>query len=163
MKSCAAMVVSPMVVFLTLAGLVLVPASAATENNAAAASAQGRTARYHGGSSLDGRIRTLSKALDLDVRQQAELRKILIDQRDQVRKVWDDQSLLAAYRVSATQTISERTSDRIRSILTDEQKKKYNPPKPQDQAENPRPDVEVWMNAAQRNQAEALPVREEKE
>jgi len=41
-------------------------------------------------------------------------------------KVWNDTSLAAANRVSATRIISDRTADRIRAILTEEQKAKYN-------------------------------------
>jgi hypothetical protein len=100
--------------------------------------------------SLEDRVKLLTKELDLDAKQQAELRKLLEGQRDQVKKVWDDTSLPAANRVGATQAISDRTGDAIRSMLNEEQKKKYNSAKPpRDATEgSPRPDVEYWMNPA---------------
>ena len=92
----------------------------------------------------------LSKALDLDAKQQSELRKVLEDQREQVSRVWNDTSVPAAYRVSATQAITDKTADQIRALLREEQKKRYNPPKlPREAAPgSPRPSVEAWMNPA---------------
>jgi hypothetical protein len=101
-----------------------------------------------GGRSLEERVAMLSKALELDARQQAELRKALEDQRQQVSRVWSDTSVPAATRVSITRTVSDRTADRIRAMLNDEQKKRYNPPKAAHEAtpRSARPSVETWMN-----------------
>jgi hypothetical protein len=79
-----------------------------------------------------------------------EVRRILEDQRLQVAKVWDDTSVPSALRVNATRTISDRTGDRIRALLTEEQKKKYNRPrKPRAAAEHSDArSVEDWMKAA---------------
>lgn len=89
----------------------------------------------------------LSKSLDLDARQRSDLRKVLEDQREQVSRVWSDTSVPAAYRVSATQAISDRTADQIRALLNDEQRKRYNPPKPPHEATpgSARPSVDPWM------------------
>ena len=98
-------------------------------------------------SGIEGRVKMLSRGLGLDPKQQAELRKVLEGQRDQVQRVWNDPSLSGPYRVIATQAISERTADQIRALLNEEQRKKYNPPKqPHDPAAS-KPDVEAWMNA----------------
>lgn len=108
------------------------------------------SARTASAGTLDGRVSALSKALDLDTRQRAELRKILENQREAVRTIWSDRSLLDAERVPATRAVEDRTADQIRAILTEEQKKKYNPPKPAP-APAPRsapPDVAAWMEAA---------------
>jgi hypothetical protein len=94
---------------------------------------------------LDHRVAVLSKALDLDARQQRELWKIFASQREAVKKIWSDPALLAAERVPATRAAEERTADAIRAILTDEQKKKYNPPRPA--PPSGRPDVGAWMDA----------------
>jgi hypothetical protein len=93
---------------------------------------------------LDHRLKVLAKALDLDARQEAELRRILESQRQAVTKIWSDPALLSAERVPATRAAEERTAEQIRAILNDEQKKRYNPPKPQG-AEAPPPNVEAWM------------------
>jgi hypothetical protein len=91
----------------------------------------------------------LTKALGLDANQQSELRKLLIAQRDETLKVWADEAAPAAQRVKATEVISDQTADRIRAMLTDEQKKRYNPPRQQRDAadETDRPSAEAWMNA----------------
>ncbi len=97
-----------------------------------------------GGGTLDHRVKVLVKALDLDSRQQAELWKILESQRQAVTKIWSDPALLAAERAPATRAVEDRTAEEIRAILNDEQKKRYNPPKPQG-AQVPPPNVEAWM------------------
>jgi hypothetical protein len=64
-----------------------------------------------------------------------------------VQKVWSDSSLLPAERAPATHEIGERTADRIRAMLTEEQRKLYNPPRPSTPHETP-PDVSKWMTAS---------------
>jgi hypothetical protein len=96
---------------------------------------------------LDRRVKAFTKALDLDARQQAELRKILERQRDAVRKIWSDSGLPPAERGPATLAVSDRTAGLIREMLTDEQRKKYNPPKPPAARNSAQPDVSVWMTA----------------
>ena len=96
---------------------------------------------------IQNRVAMLTKALDLDARQQAELQGIFADQREAVRKIWNDRSLLPAERVPATRAAEDRTADQIRSILNDVQKKKYNPPKPPPAPDARPPDVSAWMDA----------------
>lgn len=74
---------------------------------------------------LEDRVHLVAKELDLDARQQASLKDILLAQRAEVAKVWSDSSVPAAVRVGATQAVSERTAERIRAILTPEQREKY--------------------------------------
>lgn len=108
---------------------------------------------------MDDRIRALSQALDLDEAQQSKLRKVLESQREQVMKVWSDSSLPAAYRISATQAISDGTADQIRALLNEEQRKKYNPPRQPHEAAtgtNKR-SVEDWMGDAKPKQVEVSP------
>ena len=89
-----------------------------------------RQARHHQkGPSLDGRVAMLSKALGLDAKQRSELRKVLESQREQIMRVWNDPAVPAEYRIPATRAINDRTADQIRELLTDEQKKKYSPPR----------------------------------
>ncbi len=99
---------------------------------------------------LDQRVRLLSTELGLDAQQRAGVRTILEDQRRQVATIWNDPSVPAAYRVNATRNISDRAGDRIRALLTEEQKAKYNRArKPRQSAEqSATPSVEDWMKAA---------------
>jgi hypothetical protein len=134
---------------LALPAACLIPGHASAEGQSTTADALLHQApRHHNRSSLDDRVRVLSQALDLDATQQSELKKVLEGQRAQVKKIWSDSSVPAAYRVSATQAISDKTSDQIKALLNDEQKKKYNPPRqPHDApAGADRPNVEAWMN-----------------
>jgi hypothetical protein len=96
---------------------------------------------------LDHRVAVLTKALELDARQQAELARIFASQREAVKKIWSNPALLAAERVPATRAAEDRTGDAIREILTDEQKKKYNPPKPPAPPPSRPPDIGAWMDA----------------
>jgi len=115
-----------------------------------AAGAQPEAAPRRHESALEQRVTLLAAELSLDAQQQADVRRILEDQREQVMRVWNDSSLAAANRVSATRTIGDRTADRIRAILTEEQKAKYHQArKPREPGENPSsPSVEAWMKAA---------------
>ena len=115
-------------------------ASETTSSQAPPRSASART--------LEHRVAMLTKALELDARQQAELQGIFADQREAVRKIWNDRSLLPAERVPATRAVEDRTADQIRAILNDEQKKKYNQPKPPPAPDARPPDVSAWMDAA---------------
>jgi hypothetical protein len=127
-----------------------VPTQAAASQAAVsqeAPSPSGRTRQPAAAGTLDRRFKALSKALDLDARQQSELWKILDGQRQEVRKIWSNPALIPAERVPATRALQDRTADQIRAILTDEQKKRYNPPKPHGPQPDP-PDVEAWMKAA---------------
>jgi hypothetical protein len=113
-----------------------------------AASAPARrqpTVRYrvHG---LQDRVRLLTKALDLDARQQAQLRKVLESQRQRVLAAWNDTSVAPARRIAATQAISEETNARIRALLNEEQRRKFGPPRQAREPEAPGPSVEAWMS-----------------
>jgi hypothetical protein len=125
-------------------------ANAVTEVQGAPGGPHARGAAHqHSGHTLEDRVRILTQWLSLDAPQQAELRKILQGQREQVRSLWGDTSVPAAQRISATQAISDRTGDQIRAMLNDEQKKKFNPPRPprDETAASARPNVEDWMDA----------------
>ena len=115
------------------------------------ASADGKTsvARLSRTSPLDRRMQVLTKELNLDPKQQAQIRKILESQRDAVRKIWSDPAVLPPERTAATQAQAEHAGDAIRAVLNEEQQKLYN----RSRADNPLPpgdkrSVEQWMDAA---------------
>jgi hypothetical protein len=110
--------------------------------------------------SLDARVRSLSKALDLDQQQQTGLRRVLVAQREETLAVWADESQPAAARVKATEFISRRTADRIRALLTEQQRARYNPPAQPQQASSPRPGLETWMDPARTMSSRLEPRRE---
>jgi hypothetical protein len=97
-------------------------------------------------SPLDRRVDLLSKELNLDPGQQGKVKALLLAQRAQVNQIWNDESVPAPVRVKTTQSIGERTADRIRALLSDEQRKKYSKPIERNAARgDDRPDVEAWM------------------
>ena len=139
-------------------GAVPVPAASEQPNSAASAAATtARHARHRTPAlALDDSVRLLARELDLDAGQQAALKTILIEQGAEVYKVWGDASVPAAVRIGATQSIGEKTSDRIRAILDDEQRKKYmKAHRHEAPGAAPEVDVQKWMDAARA--AEASP------
>ena len=139
--------------------LLLVGPVAATSVGAAQDSPGSGRARHMGQhTALDDRVANLAQALDLDPRQRVELRRVLEHQREQIVQLWSSTAMPAAYRISATQAISEQVADQIRALLNDEQKTKYNPPRPPREtlAGSGQPGVADWMNASQAKQADLL-------
>jgi hypothetical protein len=125
------------------------PCASAAQAQAAAAGAGGASKRaaHHRSrrSGLEDRVAMLTKALDLDAKQQLALRKVLEREREQVREVWSDTSVAPALRVAATQAIGDRTADQVRALLNDEQKKRYNPPRQVHEAAGSSRSIEDWM------------------
>jgi Spy/CpxP family protein refolding chaperone len=98
--------------------------------------------------SLDERVQLMAKELDLDASQQAKLKSILLVQRAEVSKAWNDPSVPAAVRVATTQAVSERTAERIRAVLNDEQREKYAKAHQRDAGVGaPGGDVQKWLQA----------------
>ena len=98
------------------------------------------------GATLDNRVQLMAKELDLDASQQAALKSILLTQRAEVAKVWNDPSVPATVRVATTQAVSEKTVERIRAILNEEQREKYIKDHRRDvPVGTPGSDVQKWM------------------
>ncbi len=104
---------------------------------------------------IERRVRFLTKVLELDPRQQAELRSLLQRQREQIRRVWSDPSLSAADHVGATRAILDATASRIRALLTEEQRKRYPAPRSPRAPSPAPPDVEYWLRLTERKGGEA--------
>jgi hypothetical protein len=93
----------------------------------------------------------LTRELGLSATQQAQVKKVLERQREDVTRVWNDSSIPAARRVSATQGIGDRTADRIRALLNEEQRQKYMKPRQREVAVGTAGgDAESWMGARRR-------------
>jgi len=86
--------------------------------------------RQAGRGSPDERVEALARMLNLDTRQQTSVRELLQRQRLQLAQIWEDAGVPAAYRVHATHMLSEQTSENIRALLNEEQKKKFPQPQP---------------------------------
>ena len=133
----------------TASAVAAAPAPMPAPAHPGASTARAQSARHSPGG-LDERVRLISKELSLDPAQQVQVRKILLQQRADLTKVWNDESIPAAHRVAATQAISEQTAARIRAMLTDEQRVKYLKARPHETPVGaPGSDVEKWITATQ--------------
>ena len=93
---------------------------------------------------LDANVRRLAQGLRLDQEQQAKLREILVDQYAQLMKLRTE-SAPRTDRAGAMRAIVDRTRERIREMLNDEQKKQYATDVPREVTAATRADLEHWL------------------
>jgi len=97
---------------------------------------------------MDDRIAILSKNLDLTEVQRSSLKKIL-EQRQQATLRIRNSEAPGNVRIGQFRALQERTVEQIRAILTDEQKKKYDPMmvRKVPAADTPQRSVDDWIKA----------------
>ena len=129
------------------------PCAASAEDQPSQSVAPERqTPRQHRGPTLDDRVKKFSKMLDLSETQQSKLKKVLESQRAQILKLRNDPSVPGENRIGAIRAINDTTEDRIRDLLNEEQKKKYNSPRPrQTPGPSQESDLNDWVNAINRS------------
>jgi hypothetical protein len=111
-------------------------------------SARQQAPHRHGRPSAEDRLQGLVKGLKLDAAQQAEVRRALQAQREAIIRLTSAPADPEVPRVAAIHAITDRTTERIRAVLNDEQKKLYSQPLPHDFAAGEgKPGVEEWLNA----------------
>jgi hypothetical protein len=133
---------APRLAALTLVLAVLVP----TESSAGTAQPVAHE-RAVAATSLDGRVKLLSAELQLTPDQQLKVRALLEQQREEVRRLWNDTTLAPALRVSRTQGISDRTVEAIRGVLDESQRRRYIQPHQREAAVGAGgADVQSWMD-----------------
>lgn len=124
-------------------------AASAEEAEEAAAAAPATTHRMPR-LPMDNRVRLLAKELKLDAHQQTEVTKVLQAQRAEVAKVWSDPLVSSALRIAATQAIGDKTAERIRALLNEEQRSQYIKPRQHEAPVGaPGGDVQKWIQNAQ--------------
>lgn len=98
---------------------------------------------------IDAQVKRFAESLDLNETQQSEVKKILEFRQLQIRRIRLDESLSGAERISRFRGLQDSTVARIRAVLNDDQKKKYDPlAVRQAQKDSPPASVEDWMKAA---------------
>lgn len=98
---------------------------------------------------IDDQVKRFTESLDLSETQQSEIKKILEFRQVQIRRIRLDESLSGDERISRLRDLQDSTVARIRAVLSDEQKEKYDPlAVRQAQKSSPQPSVEDWMKAA---------------
>jgi predicted TIM-barrel enzyme len=97
---------------------------------------------------LEDRVKVLAESLHLDDAQQVAVTKILEERQQETLRIRRDASISGSDRMAQFRAIQDRTVARIRSVLNEEQKKKYDPlavrrvePAPEQRS------VEDWIKA----------------
>jgi periplasmic protein CpxP/Spy len=108
---------------------------------------------------MDDRVKSLAKALNLDEKQQTRVKTVLEHQQLQARNIQFDQSLDGAEHIGKFRALQEDTALRIRALLNDEQKQKYDPLNHATQNGNSSDTfVDQWMKTHQQSrQAQPAP------
>ena len=77
--------------------------------------------------SIDDRVRVFAKNLDLTEAQQAAVKKILEQRQQEALRIRNDSSVSGSVRIERFRALQDNTVERIRAVLNEEQKKKYDP------------------------------------
>jgi len=107
-----------------------------------------RTSARNQRPTLDDRIAILSKNLELTEAQRSAVKKILVQRQEQTLRIRNSAEP-GNVRVGQFRALQDQTVNQIRAILTDEQKKKYDPlvlrkmPPP----DTPQRSLEDWIKA----------------
>jgi uncharacterized membrane protein YccC len=94
---------------------------------APANSAPKPTNSTHRRPSLDDRVKALAAALNLDEAQQVSVKRILEQRQQETLRLRNDTSISGSARMERLRALQDQTVQRIRLVLNDEQKKKYDP------------------------------------
>jgi hypothetical protein len=98
--------------------------------------------------SIDDQVKQLAKNLDLSETQQSEMKRILQQRQEQVRRLRSNPSFSGAERVDKFRSLQEGTATQIRAVLNEEQKKKYDPPRQRETSgTSPKASLEDWLKA----------------
>jgi Spy/CpxP family protein refolding chaperone len=84
---------------------------------------QGRPRR--GMPSVDDQVKNLTEKLSLTDDQQGKVKTILEDTRSQMMKVMQDDSMSREDKMTKGRSLREAANGKIREVLTDDQKKKF--------------------------------------
>ena len=103
--------------------------------------------RQYSRPTLDQRVSQFAKNLDLSEAQQSAVKKILEERQQEILRIRLDPSMTGSAGIDRFRALQESTVERIRGILNDEQKKKYDPLAPRRIPSTPQPNVEDWLKA----------------
>jgi hypothetical protein len=98
-------------------------------------------------SNIDTRVSILAKNLDLTAEQQSAVKSILEQRQQKNLLIRRDPSLSGSTRIERFRMLQEVTVERIRAVLDDEQKKKYDPMAARRMQSTPEHSVEDWLKA----------------
>jgi len=113
--------------FLALVLPLLLPGAPIVAQVAGAASSARPTHRARGRAKIDDRVKVLAKNLELNESQQAAVKKILEQRQQETLRIRQDSSISGSARIEQFRALQDNTVQRIRAVLNEEQKKKYDP------------------------------------
>lgn len=124
------------------------PAAAASESAPARVAPRRTTATRYKRQSMDDRIAVMSKNLALTEDQRTAVKRILLWRQQKMLSIRNSDAPGAA-RIGQVRTLQDQTVERIRAVLTDEQKKKYDPLAVRDAPtpDTPQRSLEDWIKA----------------
>jgi hypothetical protein len=83
--------------------------------------------RGHRTPTIDDRVKMFAKNLDLTEAQQAAVKKILEQRQLETLRIRQDPSISGSTRIERFRALQDLTVQRIRGVLNEEQRKKYDP------------------------------------
>jgi Spy/CpxP family protein refolding chaperone len=98
-------------------------------------------------SNIDARVSMLAKSLDLTAEQQSAVKNILEQRQQKTLLIRRDPSISGSARIERFRMLQESTVERIRAVLNDEQKKRYDPMAASHMQSTPEHSVEDWLKA----------------
>jgi len=129
--------------------LLLLPGVLAFAQATGPASPLRDTSRHQTRPSMDGRVRLLTKALDLSEAQQSAVKEILEQRQQQAWRIRRDPSISGGARIERFRALQDNTMEQIRAVLNEDQRVKYEPfaarrlpPAPEQRS------VEDWLEAS---------------
>jgi hypothetical protein len=99
-------------------------------------------------SNIDARVSNLTKTLELTPEQQSAVRKILEQRQQETLEIRRDPAISGSARIERFRMLQEGTVQRIRTVLNEEQKKKYDPMAASHNQTVPEHSVEDWLKAS---------------
>jgi hypothetical protein len=107
--------------------LVVVPSGSASAQVGDTPTIKPHTGHSYKRVSVDDHLRRLTRNLDLDETQQSAVRKILVERQQQTLRIRQDETLSGNARIQEFRALQDDTVLRIRALLNEDQKKKYDP------------------------------------
>jgi len=92
---------------------------------ALAATGQQAVPAHHSMPSVDDQLTAMTEQLNLSADQQAKIKPLLLDQHDQMQGLMRDQDMSSDDRRAKARSIHQSTVSKIRDVLNDDQKKKF--------------------------------------
>lgn len=100
---------------------------------------------------VDEAVRRMTLALDLDPGQQERLRSLIVEEQRDLRKISTEGTQPDQDRAGQMKAVVDRTRGQIRSMLTDEQRKKYPGVTPSGLLGPAHTDLDHWLGVTQGN------------